>query len=249
MKVVRQLTGLFSILSLAHLASAQAAEPIKIGLILPYTGVFASLSEDETRGFMMAVDEMGGKIGGRPIVVVKGDSELKPNVALQQLNKLVNSDKVDLVVGGSSSSEAFALRDALVKQKKPFVIIQATSDSLTRELCSTYVVRTSYSATAFESAAGRWLASKVGKKAFTIAPDYSAGQEIIGSFAKGFEEGGGKIVGQAWPPFRTTKDYGPFLVQAKESGADFLYVFFGGGEAIQAVKQHADFGLKAKLPM
>lgn len=232
-----------------HSFTASAAEPIKIGLLLPYTGVFASISEDMTRGFMLAVDELGGQVAGRPIAVIKGDTELKPNVALQQLDKILGSDKVDIVVGGASSSEAFALRDALVKRKKPLVNILAASDSLTRELCNPYLVRTSFSATAFESAMGRWLASQGVKKAFTMAPDYSAGHEVIGSFQKGFEEGGGKIVGQAWPAFRTTKDYAPFFAKAKESGADFIYAFFGGAEAIQVVKQHADFGLKKTMPL
>ncbi len=226
-----------------------AAEPIRIGLILPYTGVFASIAEDLTRGFMLPVEEFGGKIAGRELQVVRGDSELKPNIALQQLNKLLNSDKVDIVTGGVSSPEAFALREAMVKQQKPYVILMATANALTRELCSPYVARTSFSAYAFESAGGRWLAKNKGKKAFTLAPDYSAGREIIAAFEAGFTEGGGKIVGSEWPAFQKTKDYGPSLAKAKESGADFIYAFFGGAEAIQVVKQHADFGLKKTKPL
>jgi len=234
---------------MGSVAGVLAAEPFKIGLILPYTGIFASISEDETRGFEIALDEFGREVAGRKIELYKGDSELKPPIALQQANKLISQDGVDIIVGGSSSSEAFALRGALLPRKMPFVIIQAAANELTRELCDPLLVRTSFNAYAFESAFGPWLAANAGKKAFTIAPDYSAGHQIIESFAAGFKEAGGEIVGQAWTRFRETRDFGPFLGQAKESGADFIYVFFGGAESIQFITQHASFGLKDSLPV
>ena len=90
---------------------------------------------------------------------------------------------------------------------------------------------------------GTWLAESGVKSAFLLAPDYAAGKEMMSAFKTKFEEAGGKILGEEYTPFRKTKDFGPYLARVKNSGAEAVYVFYAGGEAINFIKQAHSFGL------
>jgi branched-chain amino acid transport system substrate-binding protein len=228
---------------------AQVQAPIKIGLILPYKGVWAAPVENIDRGFRVAVAEFNGMAAGRPVEVVRADDELTPNVAVQRFNKLVQLDKVDVLGGGVSSSVAIALSELADRNKKPLVLTNAHADEITGKLCSPYVARTSFSANAFQYGAGKYWAKKGVKKVVTMGADYSAGHSFLGAFKRGFEENGGQVVQEIWTPFQKTKDWSAALSQASNSDAEFIYGYYSGSEAIQVVKQHADFGLRDRLPL
>ena len=90
---------------------------------------------------------------------------------------------------------------------------------------------------------GTWLANKGIKTAFLLAPNYAAGKEMMSAFKENFEAAGGTVLGEEYTPFRKTKDFGPYLARVKDSGADAVYVFYAGGEAINFIKQAHSFGL------
>jgi branched-chain amino acid transport system substrate-binding protein len=230
-------------------ARAQEKGPIKIGLMLPYKGVYAPLAENIDRGFQIALEEYGNKTSGRPIEIIRADDELTPNVGVQKFNKFVQSDKVDLVAGVIGSNVAIAISELADKNKMPTVFANAFADEITGKFCSPYIARTSFSANDFEYASGKYWASKGIKTAITMGPDYSAGRAFIGGFRRGFEDNGGKVIEEIWTPFQKTKDYSAALTQAANSGAEIIYAFYAGAEAIQVVKQHADFGLRSKIPL
>jgi branched-chain amino acid transport system substrate-binding protein len=223
--------------------------PLKIGLILPYKGVWATPTENIDRGFRVALAEFGNKVAGRAIEVVRADDEMTPNVAVQKFNKLVQLDKVDVIGGGISSSVAIVLSDLAGRAKKPIVMAEAHADEITGKLCSPYVARTSFSANAFQYGAGKYWARRGVKKIVTMTADYSAGHSFMDAFKRGFEDGGGQIIQQIWTPFQKTNDWSAALGQAAASGAEFIYAFYSGSEAVQVVKQHADFGLREKMPL
>ncbi len=141
-------------------ARADDQPPIKIGLILPYKGVWAAPVENIDRGFRVAVAEFNGKVAGRSVEVIRADDELTPNVAVQRFNKLVQLDKVDVLGGGVSSSVAIALSELADRNKKPIVLTNAHADEITGKLCSPYVARTSFSANGFQYGAGKLLGEK-----------------------------------------------------------------------------------------
>jgi branched-chain amino acid transport system substrate-binding protein len=240
----------FASLLLAIGAGAAAAQPsIKIGLMLPYKGVYALPAEGIDRGFQIAVADFGGKIAGRPIEIIRADTELNPGVAAQRFNKFVQLDKVDLVAGVISSSVGIAISELADRAKKPTILANAFADEITGKYCSAYVARTSFSANGFQYNSGKYWASKGTKTAVIMGPDYSAGHSFLGAFKRGFEDGGGKVVREVWTPFQKSSDWGAALTQAFSSGAQIIYAFYGGAEAVQVVKQHADFGLRDKLPL
>ena len=134
-----------SILGIGLSMAAQAGEDIKVGVVLPYSGVYASLGADITDGMQLALDLYGSEIAGRKIVLITEDSEVKPNVGLTKTKKLVFQDKVDLLVGPVASNVAGAMRDFVHNAKMPLIIPNAGNNLLTGEKCSPWVIRTSFS--------------------------------------------------------------------------------------------------------
>ena len=246
-RLLRRLVVASALIAVVGNAIAQT-KPIKIGLILPYRGVWAQLSEPLDRGFQLAVDEYGASLG-RKIEIIRADDELTPSVAVQRFNKLVSSDEVDILAGVLGSNVAIALSELADKAKKPIVFAGSFADEVTGKYCSPYVGRTSFSANGFQYNAGKYWATHGVKSAFILGPDYAAGHAWLGAFRRGFEENGGKVVQEAWTPFQKTKDWGPALTQASTSGAQIIYSIYAGNEAAQVVKQHAEFGLREKIPL
>jgi branched-chain amino acid transport system substrate-binding protein len=140
-------------------------------------------------------------------------------------------------------------RSASQDGKKPLILTNSHADEITGKLCSAYVARTSFSANAFQYGAGKYWATKGIKKIVTMGADYSAGHSFLDSFRRGFEDNGGQVVQSIWTPFQKTKDWSAALAQASTSSAEFIYAYYPGSEAVQVVKQHAEFGLRDKMPM
>ena len=230
-------------------AAASAAEPIKIGVVLPYSSVYATLGNDITDGMRLALEELGGKAAGREIILITEDSEVNPNVGLAKAKKLVHQAGVDLLVGPVASHVAGAMAQFVNQVKIPLLIPNAGNNLLTGEQCSPYVIRTSFSNDQFVRIMGPWLKNKGYNTAFLMAPDYAAGHQMMEGFKTAFVAAGGKIVGEAFPPLQSTKDYAPYLAKVKAAKPDTLFVFFAGGPAIQFVKQYDAFGLKKDIQL
>ena len=230
-------------------AVAQAEETIKVGVVLPYSGVYASLGGDITDGMQLAFDLYGSEIAGKKIVLITEDSEVKPNVGLTKTKKLVFQDKVDLLVGPVASNVAGAMRDFVHNTEIPLIIPNAGNNLLTGEQCSPWVIRTSFSNDQINRVMGPWLYEQGHRTLYLMAPDYAAGHQMMEAVRRGFTEAGGVVVGEEYPPLRETKDFAPYLAKVKATRPDVLYVFFAGGLAIQFVKQYQDFGLKGEIPL
>ena len=235
--------SLLTIIFFNSIVFANAKDTIKIGTLLPYSGVYTVLGEEITNAMILAFEEVDNSINGKTIELIKGDTEVKPNIALQKARKLVSSDKVDILVGPVSSSVALAIRNLVVQSKTPLIIPNAGANVLTGEKCSKFITRISFSNYQINAPMGTWLAESGIKSAFLLAPDYAAGKEMMSAFRTKFEEAGGEILGEEYTPFRKTKDFGPYLARVKNSGADAVYVFYAGGEAINFIKQAHSFGL------
>ncbi len=228
------------------LAAAQAAE-IKVGLLLPYSGVYASLGQEIDDGFTLALDTFGD--GAATFALVREDTEAKPPVGLAKTRKLLLQDKVDVMAGVVSSGVLGAIRDLVHGAKTPLIVANAGNDEATAEACSPYITRLSFSNMQVNRPMGQWLYDKGLRRIYTMAPDYAAGRQMVGAFAQAFKAAGGEIVGEDFTPFQKTQDFGPYLTAAQASGAEAVYAFYAGGEAIAFVKQYDSFGLDATLPL
>ncbi|MDP4160068.1 MAG: ABC transporter substrate-binding protein [Bacillota bacterium] len=222
-------------------------DPIKVGLLVPYTGVFTSNGVDITRGVELYLNEVGYKAGGRDIKLIKEDSQMDGQVGLQKTRRLVESEKINILAGVVSSTVAYAIRDYVVANKVPFIISNAGACDLTREKGSEYIFRVSFSNGQYEYPEGNYVYNKLNvRKVVVMAPDYAAGHEKADGFMAGFKAQGGQIVQEIYPKLGTT-DYGPYLTQIKN--ADAVWVHFSAADSIKFVKQYAEYGLKNKLPL
>lgn len=234
---------------IASSAVAQAqAEDITVGLLLPFSGVYAALGEEIETGFRLGLDTFGAD-SGATFEIVREDSEASPPVGLAKTRKLVMQDKVDVMAGVVSSGVLGAIRDVVDGAKVPLIVANAGNDEATGEACSPWITRMSFSNQQVNRPMGKYLVDQGITKVFTIGADYAAGQQMIGAFAEAFKAAGGEIVGQEFTPFQKTQDFGPFLAKAKSSGAQAVYAFYAGGEAISFVKQYDSFGMKDALPL
>ncbi len=227
-------------IGLAGTASAET----KVGLLLPYSGTYAALGNEITDGFNFALEE-AGRAGD--FTIVSEDTEVKPPVGLAKARKLVLEDEVDVIVGIVSSGVLGAIRDFVDGSEVPLIVANAGNDEATGEACSPYITRVSFSNAQVNRPMGPWMAEHGIKKVYTLAPDYAAGHQQIDAFANAFTAAGGEIVGSEYTPFGQTSDFGPYLTNAGSSGADAIYVFYAGGEAISFVKQYGSFGKQLPL--
>lgn len=226
---------------------ALAAEPVKIGALLSFSGVYASIGEELANAMQLAFDEAGGTVEGRPLLVVRADTEVKPNVALAKARELLGSDGVDLLVGPVSSSESVPLRDFAAQNRLPIVMPHAALDSVTGERCSPYVIRTSFSADQFARPMGRWLVARGIKTLALMAPDYVGPRDLMERFEKEYVASGGRVLRREYTPFGRTNDFGPYLARVKGDKPDALWVSYGGTEAINFIKQAADFRIQDSM--
>jgi branched-chain amino acid transport system substrate-binding protein len=223
---------------------------VKVGLVIPQAGVYAPLGTDMKRAWDLWLERNGGKFGDFTVSTVVGDEGETPQTGVPAVQKLLQSDQCDLLVGIVSSATALGVRDLVTEARKVLVISNAGAVDLTGKASSPYVWRTSFTNSQVSAAMGRHLASQGFKEAvYTIAPDYAAGAEAMAGFTKAFEAGGGTIAGTAKPPFGRTQDYQPFLSTIRTSGARATFCFFAGAEAVAFVKQYSQFGLAGTIPL
>ncbi len=224
--------------------SATATAKTKIGILLPYSGTYAVMGNSITDGFQFALEEAGR---ADEFTIIREDTEVKPPIALAKTRKLVLQDKVDVIVGIVSSGVLGALRDFVDNSKTPLIVANAGNNHATGKSCSPYIVRVSFSNGQINRPMGPWLKKQGINSVYTLAPDYAAGHQMIESFAETFEAAGGKVIGSEYTPFGQTKDFGAYLTKAASSGADAIYVFYAGGEAINFVKQYGSYAIKTPL--
>jgi len=241
---------LFS-LTLGGPAKSEAAEPIKIGYLAPYVGVFAKFGSDLRDGFKFYLDEVGYKVAGRQIVFIDEDDEGKPEVGLVKAKKLVEKDQVRILAGIISSGVAYAVRDYVTEKRIPLVITNAGATKLTQEQRSPFIFRTSF-ANGQQDRAGGWYAyAKLGaRKVIMIGSDYAAGHEKGDGFKKTFKFMGGEVIEEIYPPLGTN-DFAPYLAKIANyvGKVDRTWAFFAGSDAIRFANQYQEYGLKEKLKL
>jgi branched-chain amino acid transport system substrate-binding protein len=242
--------GASAVLSALMLISAQAhAADYKVGILLPFSGVYAGLGSHIENGFNLGLEHYGKDLGADSITSIKADTEANPGSSLAKTKKMVLQDKVDVLVGLVSSAVLGAVRNFVHQSGVPLVVANAGNTNATGKDCSPNIIRVSFSNAQITRPMGSWMAKQGIKKVYLMAPDYAAGHQMMEAFRASFVAGGGEIIGEAYPPLKGTKDYGPYLTAAKAAKPDAIFTFFAGGAAIAFVKQYAQFGINKDIPL
>lgn len=231
------------------LGGRRAGGPVKIGLLLPYSDIYAVLGESITEAMKLYFEEVGNEAGGRQIEIIAEDTEIKPDVAQQKARKLVEQDEVDLVAGIVSSGVLLSLRDYFDANKKLLLVANAGANAISRDRKSRYIWRTSFSNWQPNWPLGQWAAENVGKRAFISIPDYAAGHDMASAFAHNFVQHGGEIIKVQRTPFPNMGDPAPFMAEIADANPDFVFAFYSGGAAVTFVKAYGDFGLAGNIPI
>jgi branched-chain amino acid transport system substrate-binding protein len=229
----------------ARRAAGQAG-PLKIGLLLPYSKVYAVLGESITDGLSLAFEREGWTVGGRRVELIKEDDEVNPQVGLRKAKKLIESDGVDFLVGPVSSGVLAAIRDTVHQAHQILIVANAGNDEISRDRCSRYIFRTSFSNWQPNSPMGSWVAAHVGKEAYLVAPKYAAGFDMMKAFKETFVAAGGTVVGEDYTPFPVNEDFAPFLTKISQTAPKVVYAFFSGSQAVRFVRQYDEFGLRTR---
>src|ERR1700754_4683090 len=173
-------------------ASAQQ-KPVKIGFVSTFSGPTAVIGNDMRNSFELALDHLGRKIGGQPVEVVYEDDQQKPEVGKQKTEKLIESDKVDFIVGYIWSNVLLASLRPAVDSKTFLISSNAGPSQIAGELCSPYVFSTSWQNDQTPQAMGLYMNKKGVKSAFLIGPNYAAGKDMLAGVGAAVK---GQVLGQ-----------------------------------------------------
>lgn len=235
----------------ALMSTASMAQPsgkLKVGLMLPYTGTFASLGNAIENGFKLYVAEQGGKIAGREVEFVKVDDESDPSKATDNVNKLVKRDNVDVLIGSVHSGVAMAMAKVAKDSGTLLIVPNAGADAVTGPMCATNIYRSSFSNWQPGYAMGEVMAKRGIKKVATITWKYAAGDESVKGFKEAFEKGGGTVIKELSLPFPNV-EFQALLTDIAASKPDAVFTFFAGGGAVKFVKDYAAAGLNKTIPL
>src|SRR6476619_2792482 len=219
---------------------------IKIGFVSTFSGPVAVIGNDMRNSFELALAHMGRKMCGLPVDVVYEDDTFKPEVGKQKTDKLIESDKVDFIVGYIWSNVLLASMKSAVDAKTFLITPNAGPHQIAGEQCSPFIFSTSWQNDQTPQAMGHYMNQKDVKTAFLIGPNYAAGKDMLGGVASTFK---GKIVGQELTKWPDQLAFSAELAKAKAEKPDAIFVFYPGKAGVQFLTQYAQSGLKDQIPL
>jgi branched-chain amino acid transport system substrate-binding protein len=231
----------------AGFAIGQKAK-VRVGLLLPYTGTYAALGHNITDAMKLGFAAAGNKLGGREIELVQVDSEADPAKATANTNKLIVGEKVDFLTGPVHSGVAMAMVKIAREEGTITIVSNAGANAVTREMCGLNIFRTSFSNWQVCYPMGVEMARRGIKRAVSVTWNYAAGKEMIGAFREGFEKSGGTVFKEMLVPFPNV-EFQANLTEIAALKPDAVFAFFAGGGAVKFVKDYAESGLKARVPL
>src|SRR5579862_7436186 len=233
-------------LGMPFIRKAHAADPIRIGLLLAKTGQIAPQTEYLAQGTYLALEERKNMIGDRPVELIWLD-EPSPQGATQNMQKLVQENKVCAILGGSLSSNALAEEATAAQLKIPFVCNNAAATDMSGKNCNHYTFRLN-TPVATQAAMFAPYIMGYGKKWYFITANYAFGQDIAKSFKDILAKAGGTIVGDDVVPLNTP-DYSSFILKIRQAKPDMILGGVPAGDLSTFLKQWNEMGMKGKIPI
>ncbi|MCC7150447.1 MAG: ABC transporter substrate-binding protein [Rubrivivax sp.] len=240
--------ALLGAVALCGPAAAQGSGKLRVGLMLPYSGTYTALGVAIENGFRLYVAEQGGKLAGRELEFFKVDDESDPAKAVDNVNKLIKRDNVDVLIGTVHSGVAMGMAKVAKETGTLMIDPNAGADAVTGPMCAVNIFRSSFSNWQPGYAMGAVMAKRGHKNAVTITWKYAAGDESVNGFKEAFTKAGGKIVKDLTVPFPNV-EFQALLTEIAALKPDAVYTFFAGGGAVKFVKDYAAAGLKEKIPL
>ncbi len=221
--------------------TARAADPVRIGLILPLTGPFASTGRQVESAVKLYMAKKGDTVAGQKIELLVRDDTSTPDTTKRLAQELISRDKASFIAGFGLTPLALATAPVATEAKVPMIVMCAATDIIPKK--SPFIVRSGFTVPQITWPIADWGARQGIKKVVTLVTDYAPGLNCEDVFVKHFKEKGGTVLESLRAPLRNP-DYAPFLQRAKDQKPDALFLFVPSGEGAAVMKQFADRGLK-----
>ncbi len=244
MTFLRHFLRLIVLSQIALATSAMAAEPLKVGVILPFTGPYAIYGTKILNGAKLYLSEHGGKIGGQEVeLVTADDTGVAPELSRRLAQQLLVKDKVKYLIGFGLTPSALTVAPLASQAKVPMIVMNASTTGLTKK--SPYLIRVSQTQPQVTAPMAEWALKNGIKKVYTLVADYSPGHDSEKQFIETFTKGGGEIIGSVRYPLNSA-DPSPYLQKIKDASPDAVFVFLPPGElSIAFLKGFKSRGLDA----
>ena len=217
---------------------AFAAQPLKIGLILPLTGPFASTGRQIEAACRLYIERNGDTVGGRKVdLIVKDDTGLAPETTKRIAQEMVVQEHVNVLAGFGLTPLALAAAPVATEAKVPMVVMAAATSVIPQR--SPFIVRSGFTLPQVTAPIAEWAAKNNIKRVVTMVSDYGPGLDAEKTFIRRFADSGGTVVESLRTPLRSP-DYAPFLQRAKDAKPEALFVFVPSGEGTAVLKQFAE---------
>ncbi len=231
-------------------AQAQiSGDTIKIGIITDMSGLYSDIDgQGGVEAMKMAVAELGGAINGKKIEVLYADHQNKADVAAAKAREWFDTQGVDMLVGGTTSSTGLAMSAIAREKKKVFLAVGPATSALTNEQCSPYTVHWAYDTVALAKGTGGAVVKGGGKTWFFLTADYAFGTALQNDTSAVVKANGGTVVGSVRHPL-SASDFSSFLLQAQSSKAQILGMANAGGDTVNTIKAANEFGITKTMKL
>ncbi|MEQ9259160.1 MAG: ABC transporter substrate-binding protein [Roseovarius sp.] len=245
-KTFTKLAAVSALVAGSFAAPAHAEDDaVKVGLILSLSGPGSVLGEEMQKGADLALEMLGGKLGGKAAQFIYEDDQRKPDVGKEAAEKLVRSEDVDVVIGSSFSNVMMAIHRPITRAGKIVLSPNPAPAPLAGEDCDPNYFAVPFQNDQLAEAVGIHLTNEGVENAFILAPNYQAGRDLLEGFKRTYK---GEILGEIYTPLDQT-DFSAELTQVKAANPAAVFVFYPGGLGIQWVKQYAQAGMKDDIPL
>jgi branched-chain amino acid transport system substrate-binding protein len=241
---------LFATAAVIVVAAAMPApaqqKSVKIGFVSTFSGPTAVIGNDMRNSFELALDHIGRKMGGLPVEVIYENDEQRPDVGRQKTEKLIQSDRVNFVVGYIWSNVLLASLKPVVDSQTFLISANAGPSQIAGELCSPFFFSTSWQNDQTPQAMGEYMNQKGVKTVYLIGPNYAAGKDMLTGVRSTYK---GKVIGEDLTQWPGQLDFSTELSKVRAAKPEAVFVFYPGAAGVQFLNQYAQSGLRGQIPL
>jgi branched-chain amino acid transport system substrate-binding protein len=231
-------------------AQAQiSGDVVKIGFLTDMSSVYADIDgSGGVEAIKMAIADMKGMAAGKKVEIIFADHQNKADVASAKAREWMDTQGLDLLIGGTNSGANLAMATVAAEKKKPFISIGAGSSALTNANCTPYTIHYAYDTVALANGTGAAVTKAGGKNWYFLTADYAFGTALQADTAAVVQKSGGTVKGSVKHPLNAS-DFSSFLLQAQGSGAQILGLANAGGDTINTIKAANEFGITKTMKL
>ena len=242
---LRSLVAAVSVAAFAFSAPVSAQQKIKIGFISTFSGPQGVMGQYMKESVELAIEHLGGKVGGLPVEMFYGDDQLKPDVGVQVAEEMLKKNQVDFVSGIIWSNVMMAVVPVVTGANKIMVGTNAGASPLAGKDCNRLYFSTSWNNDQTPEAMGKFLTDQGVNDLYVMAPNYQAGKDMVAGLKRYYK---GRIVEEVYTKLGQ-QDYQAEISQLRAKNPKAVFAFYPGGMGIQFIKQYDQSGLRGQLPL